>query len=185
MSQQIERALQHECWVRLKFAPLDALVIPIPNGLWVPIHDRPRSTGSGHMTGGIWQGGQQRKLTPQELLVARLINRMKADGMLIPGAPDWLVASATSCRTIEFKRPATKTLLGRAPKGRLSPAQIEFNTRLDRVGIEHVEVYSWEECRGHLVEWGLLPASWGGTPVATPTARRKSTFDDDIDGLFR
>ena len=146
--------------------------------------------GNGHMTGGVWQGGQQRKLTPQELIVARLINRMKADGMLIPGAPDWLILAPTT-RAMEFKRPATRTLLGRAPKGRLSEAQVAFNAKLDKAGIQHVEVYSWDECRGYLVEWGLLPSTWGaqGEPPASRRGTAPATLsrgrDTDPNELFR
>jgi hypothetical protein len=63
VSLQAEGTLQREVAWRLKAMPMVAL--PIPNGLWIPA-----------------------RTEAERSLVARIVARMKADGMLLPGAPD-------------------------------------------------------------------------------------------------
>src|SRR5262245_49944545 len=74
---QIERALQAELMLRLRAGAWPIIALPIPNGIWLPA----RSEG-------------------ERALVARLIARMKANGMLLPGAPDLVLLWADGCALI-------------------------------------------------------------------------------------
>lgn len=134
---QIERALQAEVMLRIQHAPVDALVIPIPNGVWLPA-----------------------RTEQEKSLVARLIARMKADGQLVPGAADLLVLARDFAGAIELKRPAGKTLLGKTPRGRASVAQLTFQARCAAAGVPYAICTSWAEVRDTLIAWRRLPASY-------------------------
>jgi hypothetical protein len=125
MTSQIERSVQTEIAWRLKAYPVVSAAIP--NGLWVPARNE-----------------------AERILVARIINRMKTDGMLTPGAGDLVLAGAKGCAFVECKRPATRDLLTVRPAGRLSPEQREFRDRCERAGVRYVVAHSWDD-----VESGL------------------------------
>ncbi len=134
---QIERDIQREIMLRLRFAPLDALIIPVPNGIWLPARNE-----------------------AERSLIARLIARLKADGFLLPGAADLLVLARDFSGAIELKRPAASTLLGKTPKGRLSEAQRGFKQSCEALGIAYALCSSWADVRDRLIAWGRLPSSW-------------------------
>lgn len=120
MSTQLERTLQTDVMYRLNRYPVVA--IPSANGMYLPAHNEYERT-----------------------LVARIINRMKSDGMLLPGAPDLVLASANGCLCVELKRPASRDLFGRKPKGRLSPEQKLFRERCERAGVPYLVADCWED----------------------------------------
>ena len=110
MTAQIERSLQSEILYRLNRYPVVA--IPIPNGIWVPARGE-----------------------AEKGLVKRLIARMKTDGMLVPGAPDLVLMGAKGALCVELKREASRDLLVKRPKGRLSPEQKAFKQRCADAGV--------------------------------------------------
>jgi hypothetical protein len=126
-----ERSLSIEVMMRLRAFPV--IVIPIPNGIYMPA-----------------------RTAPEKALVARIINRFKADGFMIPGAPDLVVLSAGGAVLIELKRPAERTLYRRQAQGRLSVEQEEFRDRCGRVGVPYAVCTSWDECRTALAEKGVI-----------------------------
>jgi hypothetical protein len=134
-----ERLLQREIMTRLRLAPLSAIVVPSPNGVFIP--------------------GR----TPQERVLAkRIVGQLKADGQLLPGAPDLLFLWATGCACIELKRPTERDLLGvRRSAGTQSAEQKQFKQHCAAVGVPYVIAHSWPEVRDALVTWGCLPVSWG------------------------
>lgn len=137
MSQQVERVLHQEVALRLGIAErsgaLKAVWHSPPNGLWIPAR------------------------TPTErALVARLIKQMKDRGQLQPGVPDFCFAWPTGSGFVEIKRPGTRTLLGKLPKGTLSDKQVEFQEKCVALGINHVVCTSWAEVESALKQWGIL-----------------------------
>lgn len=134
---QAERILQREITTRLQFAPLDAIVVPSPNGIFLPTR------------------------TPAERdLVRRIVYRLKLDGALCPGAPDLLFLWNGGSACMELKRPAEKTLLGRQSAGQLSDDQKRFRDRCQQLGINYEVVMSWPQARELLQAWGRLPMDW-------------------------
>lgn len=134
---QAERILQREITTRLRFAPLDAILVPSPNGVYIP--------------------GR----TPAERALAnRIIHQLKVDGQILVGAPDLLFLWGTGSGCIELKRPTTKSLLGRQQKGRLSEAQAGFALEAIKRGVPYEVCYSWPEVREVLKAWGRLPPDW-------------------------
>lgn len=133
-----ERTLQAECAWRLQTAPLAAIWIPIPNGLFVPA-----------------------RTEAEKRIVQRIIARMKSDGMLRPGAYDLVFLWDTGCGAVELKRPAERTLFGRVPAGRLSDDQIYFATMAAQQRVRYALCDSWDALRLKLVEWERLPEGWG------------------------
>ena len=127
MTTQLERSLQSEILYRLNRYPVVA--IPVPNGLWIPSRDE----------------GEAR-------IAARIISRMKSDGMLTPGAPDLVIAGEKRCVMVELKRPASRDLFGRRPRGRLSPEQKTFQQRCVDCGVEYIVASSWEDVQCMLHE---------------------------------
>ena len=125
MTTNLERSLQTEVLYRLNRYPVVA--VPVPNGLYVPAHNE-----------------------REQAVVARIVNRMKTDGMLTPGAPDLVLAGAKGCLMIELKRPVSRDLFGRRPKGRLSPEQKDFRDRCERAGVRYVVAYDWADVEGSL-----------------------------------
>jgi len=120
MTTQLERALNAEVAWRLKAYP--CLYVPIPNGTYLPA-----------------------RTDAERAIVARVINRMKADGQLVPGSPDAIVLGAKGALCLELKRPVSRDLFMRRPKGRLSPEQKDFRERCERVGVRYLVAYEWED----------------------------------------
>jgi len=120
MTTQIERNLQTEILYRLNRYPVVA--IPVPNGVWLPAHNEAERT-----------------------VVARLMARMKTDGMLTPGAPDLVLMGERRAVCVELKRASSRDLFGRKPKGRLSPEQKAFRQRCIECGVEYLVATSWED----------------------------------------
>lgn len=126
-----ERTLQQEVMLRLRAWPVVAL--PIPNGIWIPARNE-----------------------AERSLVARIVARMKADGMLIAGAPDLVILWCGGAAMIELKRPASRDLLGNSkPAGRPSETQKEMARRCADLRIKHAYVTSWAELQARLTEWGV------------------------------
>jgi hypothetical protein len=121
----------------LRFAPLDAVLVPSPNGIFLPT----------------------RSVSERDL-VRRIVFRLKQDGALTPGAPDLLFLWNGGSGCMELKRPAEKTILGRQSAGQLSDDQRIFRDRCQQLGINYEVVMSWPQARDLLKEWGRLPANW-------------------------
>ena len=120
MTTQIERNLQVEILYRLNRYPVVA--IPVPNGMWIPARGE-----------------------SEERIAARIISRMKSDGMLLPGAPDLILMGEQRAVCVELKRSASRDLFGRKPKGRLSPEQRAFRDRCIDTGVDYLVASSWED----------------------------------------
>jgi hypothetical protein len=127
---QAERSLQEELLWRLKQYPVLSLITP--NGIYFPCRSE-----------------DERKLR------ARLINRMKADGMLVPGAADMVLLWAGGSALIETKRPAFRNLFGYHSAGTPSEDQTAFAERARRLGIRHAYCSSWGELKELLLDWGV------------------------------
>lgn len=124
---QIERALQQEVLLRLRAWPV--LAIPVPNSMYMPGVDK--------------------------ALIARIIGSMKRSGMLVPGAADLILCWSVGCACVELKRPATRDLLTKRPKGVLNDEQQAFRARCEALGINYAVVTSWADLEWHLGEWGI------------------------------
>jgi len=120
MTTNLERSLQTEIMLRLNRYPVVA--IPSANGMYLPARDE-----------------------HERAIVARIVNRMKTDGMLIPGAPDLCLLGAKGALCVELKRPVSRDLFMRRPKGRLSPEQKEFRERCERVGVRYTVAHCWAD----------------------------------------
>jgi hypothetical protein len=130
MTRQIERALQAEVMLRLRYYPVIAL--PIPNSMFIPT----RSPAEKEMT-------------------RRIVYQMKNSGMLVAGAPDLAVLWRGGAGFIELKRPASTDLLGnKRAAGRPSERQVEFAERCAELHINHAYCSSWDEVRAALTGWG-------------------------------
>jgi len=127
MTTQLERSLQTEILYRLARYPVVACAVP--NGIFLPAHNE-----------------------AERVLVRRIVARMRHDGMLTPGAPDLVIAGERRCVMVELKRPASRDLFGRKPKGRLSPEQKTFQQRCVDVGVEYIVAECWEDIAAVLHE---------------------------------
>jgi len=127
MTTQLERSLQTEILYRLARYPVVACAVP--NGIFLPAHNE-----------------------AERVLVRRIVARMRDDGMLTPGAPDLVIAGERRCVMVELKRPASRDLFGRKPKGRLSPEQKTFQQRCVDVGVEYIVAECWEDVQCVLPE---------------------------------
>jgi len=127
MTTQLERSLQTEILYRLARYPVVA--IPVPNGLWIPKRD-----------------------DDEARIAARIISRMKSDGMLLPGSPDLILMGERRAVCVELKRPASRDLFGRKPKGRLSPEQKAFEQHCIDCGVEYIVASSWDDIAAVLPE---------------------------------
>ena len=127
MTTQIERGLQSEILYRLARYPVVACAIP--NGIFLPAHNE-----------------------AERVLVRRIVARMRDDGMLTPGAPDLVIAGEKRCVMVELKRPASRDLFGRRPRGRLSPEQKTFQQRCVDCGVEYIVASSWDDVQCMLHE---------------------------------
>jgi hypothetical protein len=124
---KLERSLQQDVLYRLARYPVVA--IPVPNGIWLPAHNE-----------------------AERAVVARLMARMKTDGMLVPGAPDLVLMGEKRALCIELKRSASRDLFGRKPRGRLSPEQRAFRDRCVDCGVEYIVAECWEDVQCMLPE---------------------------------
>jgi hypothetical protein len=148
MNAQYERTLQQECLWRANRLPLK--ITSNLNGIWIP----PREGAEVECPHchAVFDSPDQKKL------VARIINRLKTDGMLVPGTPDLTVVWPNGGGFIELKRPASKDLFGvRSPAGRLSDVQRLYDDDCRRLGINHAVCTTWEDVRTHLQTWGAIP----------------------------
>ena len=127
MTTQLERSLQTEILYRLARYPVIACAIP--NGIFLPAHNE-----------------------AERVLVRRIVARMRDDGMLTPGAPDLVIAGERGAVMVELKRPASRDLFGRKPKGRLSPEQKSFQQRCIDCGVEYTIASCWEDIQCVLPE---------------------------------
>ena len=127
MTAQHERSLQSEILYRLARYPVVACAIP--NGIFLPAHNE-----------------------AERVLVRRIVARMRDDGMLTPGAPDLVIAGERRCVMVELKRPASRDLFGRRPRGRLSPEQKTFQQRCVDCGVEYIVASSWDDVQCMLHE---------------------------------
>ena len=125
MTTQLERSLQTQILYQLNRYPVVA--ISSVNGMWIPSHNERERT-----------------------LVARIVARMKSDGMLVPGAPDLVLLGAKGALCVELKREPSRDLLVKRPRGRLSPEQKAFKQRCADAGVGYLVAYCWED-----VECGL------------------------------
>src|SRR6185437_6601078 len=126
-----ERLLQQEIMMRLRAWPVVALLIP--NGIWIPARD-----------------------DVERSLVARIVARMKADGMLVPFSPDLVLFWCGGAAMCELKRPASRDLLGKhKPAGRPSEGQKAMAQRCADLRIKHCYASSWQELKARLHEWGV------------------------------
>ena len=127
MTTQLERTLQTEILYRLARYPVVACAVP--NGIWLPAHNE-----------------------NERAVVARLMARMKSDGMLTPGAPDLVIMGEKRAVCVELKRPVSRDLFGRKPRGRLSPEQRAFRDRCVDCGVEYLVAECWEDIEAVLPE---------------------------------
>ena len=131
MTVQAERILQQEIMLRFKSWPIIAL--PIPNGIFI--------------------GGRS---AAERTMAARVISKMKAQGMLVPGAPDLCLFWRGGAGLVELKRPASVDLMGvRHAAGRPSEAQRMLAHLAAELGVRHCYATSWDELKAQLAEWGL------------------------------
>jgi hypothetical protein len=129
---QAERSLQSEYLWRLKAYPVLPLVTP--NGIYFPCRD-----------------------AAERRLRARIINRMKAEGMLIPGMSDLVLMWAEGAALIETKRPAFRDLFGYHPPGTPSEDQVAFAQRAAALNINHAYCDTWPKLQNQLLDWGVEP----------------------------
>jgi hypothetical protein len=147
MSAQYERTLQTEVIWRSKVLPLK--VVSNLNGIWLPAREAepvrcPRC-------GFEFEG------PGEKAIVARLINRLKTDGFIIPGVPDLTFIWQGGGGFIELKRPATRDLFGvRKPAGRATDSQKQYTEECRGLGINHGFASTWEDVRSHLRTWGAI-----------------------------
>jgi hypothetical protein len=132
MTVQAERVLQQEVQLRLRAGNWPVIAIPVPNGIWIPAR------------------------TPAErAMVARIIARMKADGLLLPGAFDLAILWANGGGMIDLKRDRSVDMFGKVrPAGRPTEEQSELAKRAADLGINHAFCSSWEDVSKRLREWG-------------------------------
>jgi len=147
---QAERVLQREIMLRLQHAPLQAIVVPSPNGVYLPAR------------------------SPAEReLARRLIHGLKVGGSLLPGAPDLTFLWEGGGGCVELKRPSEKTLFGRQRPGQLSDDQKRFRDRCAAIGVPYEVCQSWPQVRELLKAWGRLPEGWY-EPEVRAASRRKA-----------
>jgi len=127
MTTQLERTLQTELLYRLARYPVVAC--SIPNGIYLPAHTE-----------------------EERVLVRRIVARMRNDGMLTPGAPDLVIMGEKRAVCVELKRPVSRDLFGRKPRGRLSPEQRAFRDRCVDCGVEYLVADCWEDVEAVLPE---------------------------------
>src|SRR4051794_11634306 len=140
MTTQLERSLQTEILLRLGRYPVVA--VSVPNGVYIPSRN-----------------------ADEAAIAARIINRMKSDGMLPPGAPDLVLLGAKGALCVELKRPTSRDIFTRRPKGRLSPEQKVFRDRCEEAGVEYLVAYDWADVECSLGDSGGLSARIDADPA--------------------
>ena len=124
---QLEKTLQQEVLLRLRLYPIIPVVVP--NSIYFPA-----------------------RTEAERSIIARVVSQMKSDGMMTPGAPDLVLLGERGGLCVELKRPASRDLFGRRPKGRLSPEQRAFRDRCVDAGVEYVVAECWEDVQCRLAE---------------------------------
>jgi hypothetical protein len=128
-----ERILQKELMLRFDAEKWPVLAFPIPNGLWIPAHNE-----------------------AEKRIVARIIARMKADGMLVPGAPDIALFWRGGSALVELKKPASKDIFGRrSPAGRPTQEQRNVCAKAAELDVHHLYCHGWDEMRAAMERWGI------------------------------
>jgi hypothetical protein len=127
---QAERSLQEEFLWRLKSYPV--LPFVTPNGLYIPC-----------------RSDDERRIR------ARLIARMRADGMLLPGAPDLVLMWRDGAAVIETKRPGFRDIFGYHAPGTPSEDQARFAERARALGLRHAYCSTWHQLEDRLLDWGV------------------------------
>jgi hypothetical protein len=128
MTAQIERTLQTDIAWRLNRYPI--VYASIPNSIYIPTREK-----------------------GERDMAARIINRLKTDGMFTPGAADMVLIGPKGGLYLELKRAASRDLFTVRPKGRLSPVQREFQSRCAAAGVRYVVAHCWDDiepCLGEL-----------------------------------
>jgi hypothetical protein len=124
---QLEKTLQQEVLLRLRLYPVIPVVVP--NSIYFPA-----------------------RTEAERSIISRVVSQMKNDGMLVPGSPDLILLGERGGLCVELKRPASRDLFGRRPKGRLSPEQRAFRDRCVDVGVEYLVAECWEDVQCRLAE---------------------------------
>jgi hypothetical protein len=134
MTVQSERALHKEIVTRLRFQPLDAIMVPVPNQFHFPA-----------------------RTAEERAVMARLVHIMKADGQILPGAADIVFLGKAKSLCVELKRAPSTDLLGkRTAAGRLSESQEEFQSKCAAVGVPYVVCNTWESVLCALRDQGFV-----------------------------
>ena len=122
---QLEKALTQEVMYRVKRYPV--IAVPVPNSVYFPArNDAERS------------------------IISRVVSQMKNDGMLVPGSPDLILLGERGSLCVELKRPASRDLFMRRPRGRLSPEQRAFQQRCVDCGVEYIVASDWDDIEHRL-----------------------------------
>ena len=124
---QLEKVLQQEVLLRLRLYPVIPVVVP--NSIYFPA-----------------------RTEAERNIISRVVAQMKNDGMLVPGSPDLILLGERGGLCVELKRPASRDLFGRRPRGRLSPEQRAFRERCVDVGVEYLVAECWEDVAVRLSE---------------------------------
>lgn len=131
---QYERGVQREIVTRLR--PMPLIAIPVPNSIPLP-----------------------RVTEAQRKLFARIVNQMKEDGQLEPGALDLSIFWPGGGGMLEIKAPAYHDLRGRRHSaGTLSAEQRAMLGRAAALGINYGIAHSWDETVETLRAWGAPDA---------------------------
>lgn len=147
MNSRAERELQEEVLWRAN--PLPVKITSNLNGLWIPT--RESADIECPYCHAVFESPDQKKL------VARMMNRLKTDGLLVPGTPDLTIVWRDGGGFIELKRPASRDLFGlRKPAGRASDSQKYYAEDCRVLGINHGYASTWEDVREHLRSWGAI-----------------------------
>lgn len=128
-----ERTLLAECLLRLRAGGYPVIALATPNGLHIPARSE-----------------------EEQRIKARIINRMRADGMLLAGAPDLVLLWPQGGGFAELKRPAHRDIFGYHAAGQASQDQLAFAERCRKLGINHAYVRSWDGLKDRLGEWGAF-----------------------------
>jgi hypothetical protein len=118
--------------LRLRAAAWPCIAAPIPNGPFIPTHN-----------------------AAEKAVVARIVHRMKSDGLLLPGAADLAIVWPAGGAFVELKRSTLRDLFGQKPAGKPTEAQEAFAEKCHALGIRHAYCSSWDELKAKLDEWGI------------------------------
>lgn len=137
-NRKIEHGLQAEVVWKLKAAGI--FYIPVPNGVYIP--DLPASW----MQHFSEPQQAMAKLVWQEMK-GRIINAMKAQGLMDPGALDLVLVGKTGRAGLcELKIPGGVDLLGnRIQPGRLNTNQNRYIERATSASVPCAVCHSWDE----------------------------------------